>query len=475
MAKQDLLLRLIKTLSPGERRNFRLLSKLQAGEKKYVQLFDVLEETETYNAGAISKQLNVTTAQLAVLKNYLNQALLESLRSADPLIYNRMLGNDMDVRELVSRDLYESALVLADKTLVEVYKFEQFTIALSVLQAKRDCLFYMEKHDELLACAKEMKLVGQKINEINELRELRERALIAERERNANESLKPLLNHPLIKKKPEKLLSLRAVEMKFNLEYAYQYVTQKADGMVATAKQQWQFYLQRPQIKFVSPWAYTSAYVNLYRAYQAAGRYEEALEQINGCNKLIFDRELRANKAHVRTYASSAKVNVLFKLNRFKEAAELAAENESSFKQTSSDLHVEGMFNHAAALVHLRKSKQATDKINQLLAINTGMRKDLQQHMRILQIMVQIDMGNYSLVPYLIKSAKAWMKRNKFTNKEFDLFFTLIASATKSLSGPNTKGAWTSLNKAIDSDKLTVLEKAVSLKQWLQESRSTFS
>lgn len=53
MAKADILIRLINTLTKAEKRYFRLYSSLQRGSKDYVKLFDLLEHSHFKNAAAV--------------------------------------------------------------------------------------------------------------------------------------------------------------------------------------------------------------------------------------------------------------------------------------------------------------------------------------------------------------------------------------------------------------------------------------
>lgn len=74
---------LIRSLTPSEKRYFKLQNKTESGTKSYLQLFEVLEQQSQYDELAIRKALDGQKLlnQLHVAKNYLYKQILRSLRS----------------------------------------------------------------------------------------------------------------------------------------------------------------------------------------------------------------------------------------------------------------------------------------------------------------------------------------------------------------------------------------------------------
>src|SRR5689334_16906647 len=111
MRKQDELLDLIQSLTPSEQRYFKVFSKITGTSKNYLKLFDLLQKTERYDAGAISKKLNISPTRLADEKLYLEEVLLRALRAYDEA-GNKEIGviNDMlSVKVLMDRRKYHMA------------------------------------------------------------------------------------------------------------------------------------------------------------------------------------------------------------------------------------------------------------------------------------------------------------------------------------------------------------------------------
>lgn len=108
--ESNYLFELIKTLSKGEKRSFKLFVNYStSGEKKYLLLFDIIDSTNEYNEAKIKEQLKVEKilTPLPVLKNYLQELILIFLR-----YYNS--GNSVESK---IRDYLADADILHSKGL----------------------------------------------------------------------------------------------------------------------------------------------------------------------------------------------------------------------------------------------------------------------------------------------------------------------------------------------------------------------
>ena len=86
MAKSESLFNLIKTMSQGEKRYFKVFCKgLQAGSKdqSYLVLFDLVNDMDAYDEGVIAERLTKAdiSGNLSSRKNYLYNLILKSLRN----------------------------------------------------------------------------------------------------------------------------------------------------------------------------------------------------------------------------------------------------------------------------------------------------------------------------------------------------------------------------------------------------------
>src|SRR5690349_16221129 len=109
-AKQELF-NLIKSLNKGEKRYFKLFARTRSAHKdtnNYIRLFDVIEKQGEYNEEKIKRLKLVKDVHLPMLKNYLYNLVLESLRS--------LKSKSSDVDSEIG-NLLENARIMRDKGL----------------------------------------------------------------------------------------------------------------------------------------------------------------------------------------------------------------------------------------------------------------------------------------------------------------------------------------------------------------------
>jgi hypothetical protein len=143
----DPLHELILSLTPSEKRYFKLQNAPDSGTKSYLQLFDVLEGLATYDELAIRNELKGQKIlnQLHVGKNYLYKQILRSLRSfhagsgsqTSPfLAFAEHLG-DMSI--LQSKGLFDQSKKALRKAeaIAEEYDDDLFRLIISTYESDR--------------------------------------------------------------------------------------------------------------------------------------------------------------------------------------------------------------------------------------------------------------------------------------------------------------------------------------------------
>lgn len=107
MQKTDQLIRLINTLSKGEKRNFKILaSKIGRSDKNYVILYDWIEKNKSLDEERFLKKFpQIKKSQLANLKNSLFKQILRSIREISKDSYE----------EIKTREYFDYAKILYSK------------------------------------------------------------------------------------------------------------------------------------------------------------------------------------------------------------------------------------------------------------------------------------------------------------------------------------------------------------------------
>ncbi|RNI28327.1 hypothetical protein EFA69_19955 [Rufibacter immobilis] len=138
----DPIFQLIKSLTPSEKRHFRLFTNKSGSSEdlKFLQLFDALDQQETLNETLILKQVpSIKKAQLANLKSNLYKHLLSSLRAYHaPQNLDIQLHEQLDyARVLYNKGFYQQSLKMLDKVKVAALEFELPHIALTAIDLEK--------------------------------------------------------------------------------------------------------------------------------------------------------------------------------------------------------------------------------------------------------------------------------------------------------------------------------------------------
>ena len=136
------LIQLIKSLSKGEKRSFRLFVNRDnpSGEKLFMQVFDVMVAQEEYNESALLKKIpQLKKSQLSNIKAHLYKQILTSLRNQ-----YRNTDHDVAIREqldyarvLYSKGLYKQSLTLLDKAKKGALNKQSYPLALNIINFER--------------------------------------------------------------------------------------------------------------------------------------------------------------------------------------------------------------------------------------------------------------------------------------------------------------------------------------------------
>jgi hypothetical protein len=436
MKKQDYTIQLIRSLDPNERRYFRLLSNLQQGEKKYLQLFDLLADLDEYNATAISRQMGLSKAQLAETKYYLNDAVLSCLRNTgqqSTQIAALYVAKE-DARLLTGRRMHLQALELARKTADRAMQLEQFELMVELLNIMQVTYFNNTQFDEAAEIYERYRKVADMQNEIMLLLNLKVKVTKGQVQRNKGAELQKLVKHPLLKGGPEKLKSLRAKIAWFDTMYHYYIAMDRSDKALETSRREWKCFSENPIIKIANGTAYIVAYTRLAYAEHTAGNNVRALQLAGEIKHALVEKGVEINKA-TRTgfmaYIESFRMYVLLRMERFADVLRESPAVAEMMKARPLPEQYAHTFNHALALVHANQHQLAIDELNKLLAINTNLRLDLQQLARLLLVMVHVDLNNNTMVPHLVKSARSWMKRHQIANESVNVLYRYFLQAAR--------------------------------------------
>lgn len=470
LRKQDSLLFLIQSLTPNERRYFKLYSNIQPGDKNYLQLFDALENKERYDAAELSKELKRTKRQITDDKYYLTKNLLQSLRNYDSESTQLMqLMNDREnVRILFRRRCFDLALDFADKALERATYLEAFEIVDDLLMLHSRCQIIMSRYARDLNLTRLRHKNNERLQELfammehsNEARKL------------SGQGAKPgmfdkLLKNPLLKGDVNDLLSLRSKLLYYEVFLCYHQCCFNQQAVVQVNRDERSLFDQHPALKVISPVGYVGNGLRLGSSEVWLGNYEAAIAVLEQVENDLQAGELDLSPQQLLSMQFNAgmfKLWPLRHLERYAEALKLSKVLELQVANRSEPDQYNVLFEHTLTLLLAGRAAEAADKLEGLKRFKAEVRSDMQPYAQMMGVMIQLDLGNYRLLPHLIKTTRWWLKKQGVKYEEFSTFLTHAAAlAGKAL---NRKPDWSKMLEAEQAGKFATMNKLIQFNLWL--------
>jgi|GEM_PF-4609661 len=419
MRKQDYLLHLIHSLSPSEKRYFKVFCQSQAGGKQYLRLFTALEKSGTYNSAALAKALNTTTENLAHEKDYLQEVLLRNLRMfhEDTFLESRLMADFLEADLLYRKGMSTYSISKAEKTLDKALKYERFGLALNLTRLLSYCYSQIGDFDLVQKMNAHESLLLASATEYLEMIHLRDRFMPVVTNRKGYETLQDVGKHPLFKKESKQLKSWLAQHCQSEIGlFYYQYIKPDAQKALENAQNQIILFKQAPHFKVIIPSAYYSAFSKICVRHYGMGNYREALQY---ANQLIDETQkpVTGISASVteryNIFGKGTKMTLLSLLHLFTEARTFGQQVYKACDSMAKGDRLTFLFDYGLSLFHTADYDGCHKQLTLLMDEKTKERIDIQLYARVLFIMLQLQLKNYSIIPYQAKNLRRWQKRTK--------------------------------------------------------------
>ncbi|WP_163397685.1 hypothetical protein [Flavobacterium fluviatile] len=139
--QKDFLFVLIKSLSKSEKRQFKIFaSRLETSSNtKFIELFNILDKSETYDEKLILKSGSIKKVQLSNLKSYLYKQILVSIRLNIPSQNIRyQLREQIDFAVILyNKGLYKQSLKILDKTKMIALENDEKYMAYEIVEFEK--------------------------------------------------------------------------------------------------------------------------------------------------------------------------------------------------------------------------------------------------------------------------------------------------------------------------------------------------
>lgn len=444
----DKLHRLVRSLTPAEKRYFRIFIRGKTDrDSKYLYLFELLEKNETIEEEVLRKKIYksqvVEGKKFTELKAYLYDLILKCLQSYEEQrsVSYRLNHLLQSVTVLFNRGLYEDCKEMLGKAIKIAKRYESFPHTLEILRWEKQLAYvqmdvnFLHQHLERLQYEEER--VQTQLRNVTAYRKAFFQVYTAikreaqHREANRMTQLKAILAQDIFKN-PDLADSHTARVYYYRTLNLYHYATQENARFYETGIQL--LALLEAQAHFLQENLsdYIAALSNLILSCGLMGKFEEVRICLDKLRRLTPNTKDDRQKIHRQYYTN------LFAFCTYTGAFE---EARQEMEQCRKD--AEGLDQHSYETVSFINQyciiclgcgdyNSALDYLNQWMSAPRSVeREDLQSLARILSLILHFEMGNHVLLDSLLRSTTRFMQ---IKNRYYELerrFIQGIAEALK--------------------------------------------
>jgi hypothetical protein len=446
--KHDQLHDLLKNLTKSEKRYFRLFSKRSGdnGPKNYLHLFDIIESMKEYDEMKLIKELEkrkIKTKYLSADKNYLYTSILDALRT-----YNASYSAKQQVRRQL-----DFADILAEKGLLTqtakiLKKAKSIALDNDAIQYLPEILQIERKLNRKLLIGKELDRsyteMQAGIDAVSRLYEnefyyRKSNFLRVKLGKTAdNEQLK-LLNET--NQETSQSNNFAANKWFLQAEAARNYIRNDIEQEYKNNQNLLVLMESTPNWVKVNPLEYISVFsrILILSKQVAPNQYPDLLKEFISFADSV-NRENRKVKARVYTIAYSTEMVRIINEGLFDEGKVLISKVKSLMEDYADIIDPSFCLNNYYKFAYMCIGTDSYDKaleyLNHLLnEYSSKLRPDIYGYAKILVCICHFELGNYSLLPHLVSTAKYYLrKENRLIDTE-KILLQFINSIAKTPNG----------------------------------------
>ena len=422
---------LIKSLTKSEKRFFKLSSSLQSGEKNYLKIFDAIEEQSEYNEEDIKEQFKNERfiKHFPSEKNHLYKLILKSLRSyhSDTSSSSILKQEIKNIEILFRKALFKECAKFLIRAKKIAEKNEKFYYSIDLINWERMLLeesfgsshLSNDVHDlveeeqdviERLTNLARYQVIYSKINYIFKVGGFVKGA-------DDRMTVEEIAMHPFIKDS-SMAMSTRAKSICYYVRGFCCEAFRDSEGVIANFKKVIELLDDNDHIKKDVPKRYIRALTNLIHGLVSQKRYQEAQEYLDKLNNL--SKISAFNHIDVELVLFTNRVmSELLMYNRQGEYT-LAVNSldkiikELDNKKSKINKEKDILFGYLIAYIFFGNGqyKDALQWINRVLNENENtLRQDVYAYARIFNLIIHLELENYDLLEYIIKSTQRFLNK----------------------------------------------------------------
>lgn len=422
------LFQLIKSLKKSEKRYFKLQNGSDSSESKYLQLFEILDTSTSYNDVEILKKApEIKKKQLSNTKAHLYKRILQSIRQ-----YNLTSVMDIQIREMIdhaqvlfNRSLYDQCLDVLKKAKKKAQKIDNLELQLEILKWEKSLLTHTIGIDNTLRVNRiinEVEEANNRINNINQFTNLAAKlnAIYTKigfiRSQQDYDSITDLFESEMPDYE-EATLSIREKINLYSLFTSYYFFLQDFDQGYYYAREWVRIYDTHRELKYSRIENYLNAINNLMIGQYKLNKYQKF---VNTARRLREIRHYPSNlineniRLKLLKYTYVHEFNRIFMLGDFRAGVSLLSKIKPQLEQ-----FIEVLDNHSKMILYYKVAclyfgnENYRDVIQWLNRIFTSeqadIREDIHSFARILNLISHYELGHMDVIDYYIRSTYRFM------------------------------------------------------------------
>lgn len=462
---------LIQSLSPAEKKYFKLnASKFHPNESnKQLLLFDTLNKHKGYNEELIKtayQKARYTAQHLATDHNKLYENILNSLRdfnvenAAESKLYDQIQKATL----LFEKKLFYHALKLIDKTKKTAYQYEIFGALINIISLEQRILKVIGNIDEALALMTEQNEAWQNQQLFNQAIRLHYESiklrisLSKVRDEKQLYQLEELIQAPLLQKNNEHSFWVEFHRLETYCNYYF--IKDEREKELLYNQKLIQLYQKYSWFQQDQPLNYLVIHTRILaiQRHIYPKQFPTALKEYRQLDNGL-KKQKREAQSIIFIFSYNYELDSYLQQRSWAAALALIPTMEKGLKKyynlirdsliiSSYHRFAHSFFfnqDYANALKYIRKIQND---------FAPSIRPDVYYFTFLFQIIVHYELGNYKLLPYLIKTAKYHLDKHKSLHKAEALTMIYLKKLAKELPKEKT----TQLFKSFENE-LTILLK----------------
>ena len=446
MSQFDELFILIKSMSQAEKRYFKIFSKRHVvGQmNNYVVLFDIIDKLDKYDekrllANLKKKQLS---HNLSMCKTQLYNLILRSMRNYyDEKSIERILTNSLwDVNFLYEKGLINKCNKILKKIKSLAQSYEKPFYLLEALKFERKIERNLRKKTTVSEIDSKDKIEQNVISHLSLEQKLRNLNDIVYRIVKANFHYQDKDKKQLLSEIETQISTVQLEECKtFRSQILYNCIKSNIcqlnsdiEGVFEHMENQYIIYKSNPQLIEDSG----GTYIKFLNNYMNACTINKKFDKFPMILETINNTKINSQDEEVLKFENTYYLEQLYYLNtnQFEKAKNLIPTLEAGMKKYARNISNSRKqtisYNIVIIYFLYEEYGEATVWINSIMQMSKDSRKDLQNAIKLLELICQYELENFELLHYLLRNTKRFFDEK---NPDFALGYIILKLFRKSL------------------------------------------